>query len=46
MKLKFNAQVWKTGNSYVITIPNDYVKNGQIPENTELSFSVEVSDVT
>lgn len=44
MKLKFEGQIWRSGKSYVVTIPNDYVKNGMVPEDTDLPFTIEVPD--
>lgn len=44
MKLKFAGKIWKAGNSFVVTIPSDYINNGLVPEDKELDFSVEVAD--
>lgn len=43
-KIPFTGQIWKQSNSYVVTIPMDYVANGLVPENTELKFVVEVPE--
>lgn len=26
--MKFKGEIWKTGNSYVLTVPAQYVKDG------------------
>jgi antitoxin component of MazEF toxin-antitoxin module len=38
------ALVWKMGNSSVITIPSDYVSNGQIKVGKKYSVIIEVED--
>lgn len=30
MILKFKGQIWKVGNSHVITVPSDYINNDQL----------------
>jgi len=39
---KFKAKIWKTGTSYVVTIPKDFVKNGLI--KPEIEYLVELGD--
>lgn len=38
------AMVWEIGNSAVITIPSDYVNNGQIQVGKKYSIIIEVPD--
>ena len=43
--MKFEAKIWKTGNSYVITVPKFLIKSKSIILNKEYSLSiVEVKD--
>lgn len=42
MQIPFEAVTWKQGTSVVITIPSDFVKNGQVRLGQKLKFSVEV----
>lgn len=42
--LKFKAKIWKQANSHVVTIPSDFVKHGNVPEDTDLDFTVEVPE--
>jgi len=45
MKLKFIGKIRKTGNSYVATIPMQYVSNNLLDENKEYQFEIkEVED--
>ena len=44
MKLKFEGKIWRAGNSSVVTIPFDYVKNGMVPEDVDLWFTVDVPE--
>jgi len=39
-----DAQVWKTGDSAVITIPSSYIKNGQLVAGKSYDIVVEVPD--
>ncbi len=39
-ELKFKAIPWKTGNSYVVVIPLDYIKNDLIQTTTEYEFTI------
>lgn len=41
-QITFKGKIWKTGNSYVLTIPSDYVENEMIPKDTEIVCTVEV----
>ena len=43
MNLKFKGQIWKAGNSYVVTIPIALMETGKLPNGKEMEFSVEVS---
>lgn len=36
------ALVWKVGDSSVITIPSDYIKNGQMQVGKEYNVWIEV----
>lgn len=38
--MKIRSKVWKTGGSYVITIPKAYVDGGLIPLNKEIEIEV------
>lgn len=41
-KISFEAVIWKTGNSYVLTVPNEWIKTGIIhPEIDSLIVSIE-----
>jgi hypothetical protein len=39
-----NALVWDAGNSSVITIPSDYIKNGQIISGKTYNVILEVQE--
>lgn len=39
-----NAKIWKTGGSYVVTIPSDYINNGQIDVDKEYNLDLEVAE--
>ena len=41
--IPFKAKVWRQGDSWVVTIPADYINQGLIPKDQELQFNVEVS---
>lgn len=43
-KIHFKAIPWKIGNSTVVTLPRDYIKNKILPSDTETEFSFEVQD--
>jgi antitoxin component of MazEF toxin-antitoxin module len=40
--MKFKATIWKTGDSFVFTVPMAYIKNNDLSIDHE--YSVEVSD--
>ena len=42
--LIMKGKIWKTGNSYVFTIPSDYIKNKMLKVNKEYVFKVKVGD--
>lgn len=44
MKLKFSAKIRYVGNSWIVTIPKDYVSNGLIDPEKELLFYLEEQD--
>ena len=41
--MKFTAKPWKAANSYVITIPSDFVKHGIVDASKE--YEVELKEV-
>ena len=43
MMVLFHAKVWKTGTGLVVTIPQTFVKSGQIYEGDEVR--VEIKEV-
>ena len=42
--MQFKAQIRKTGNSYVVTVPSQYVNNGLLKEGQEYEFDVQKAD--
>lgn len=43
--MKFKTEIWKTGNSFVVTIPANYVSNGDIEQGKTYEFDFkEVKD--
>lgn len=40
--MKFTAKIWKTGNSYVITVPSQYIKDGILYTDNEAVVSIEM----
>lgn len=41
MKLEVKERkIWKTGGSYVVSIPKDYIINGMLKEGQEISFTI------
>jgi len=40
--IKFKSKIWKTGTSFVVTIPKDFVKNKIIEEDKD--YLIEVGD--
>jgi len=41
MCVKYKTKMWKTGGSYVITVPGDFIKYGLIPIDKELEIEME-----
>lgn len=39
-KINFVAQIWKTGNSAVITIPKYLIENGIVKEGQKYSITI------
>lgn len=44
MKIKFRGQIWRTGNSHVVTIPIALIESGTIPQDQEIEFSIETKE--
>ena len=42
MFMKFKAKIWRTGDSHVVTIPSDYIKNSDLLVGE--SYTVEVTE--
>ena len=43
-KIEFETEAWKNGNSYVLTIPSEWVKTGIIrPEIDKLLVSIKIT---
>jgi len=40
MVVKFNAKVWKTGDSFVVTIPKDFVTHGIVAVGKEYNVCI------
>jgi len=40
---KFKAKPFKSGGSWVIVLPNDYIKNGLIKTDQELDVDVNIA---
>jgi hypothetical protein len=39
--IKFKARMWKTGGSFVITIPVFFIKHGDLDEKKEYTIKIE-----
>ena len=39
--IQFKTKIWKTGSSYVLTVPFAYIKHGQLDEGMEYSIKID-----
>lgn len=39
-QIEFKGSIWKTGNSYVVTVPKPYIENGQLSESEEYKITI------
>ena len=44
--MQFKAKIWRTGGSYVLTVPMAYVENGQLLAGKEYAVSVEDAEIS
>ena len=44
IKLTFKGKVWKTGCSYVITVPMNFIKHGMVNIKKKQEVSIQVSN--
>ena len=44
MKIKLFSKLWKTGNSYVITIPLQFMKNTSLKKGDILDIDLNIDD--
>ena len=38
--MMFRGKIWKSGNSYVVTVPKSYVENGLVDLNDEYEYVI------
>lgn len=42
--MKFKGEIWKTGNSFVVTVPAQFVNNGALEQGKTYEFdAIEVA---
>jgi len=39
--MKFKGEIWKTGNSYVVTVPAQFISNGLLDVNKVYEFDAQ-----
>jgi antitoxin component of MazEF toxin-antitoxin module len=43
VRIKFASEIWKAGNSYVVTVPRQYIKDGWLKAGNKHTVEIETT---